>query len=145
MSIFEEVARREKGELPQPIPVEVTTVQRVPIGDLFKGEYRRRTIMLWIFEFLQTGVYYGFASLAPSVLFVKGITLVKTLQYSLLIYTGYFISSLISMFIIDSVKFDRKWQTAIIMLVMGFVGLAFGFSLTPSRGRKHWIPICIIG
>ena len=131
VSMFEEVARREKGELPPPVPVEVVTTQRVPIGDLFKGEYKKRTLMLWIFEFLQTGVYYGFASLAPSVLFVKGITLVKTLQWSLLMYTGYFISSLISMFIIDSVKFDRKWQTAAIMLAMGFVGLAFGFSSTP--------------
>lgn len=130
VSRFEEVALRKYGNLPPPIPVEVTTVNKVPIGDLFKDEYKKRTIMLWIFEFLQTGVYYGFASLAPSVLYVKGITFVKTLQYSILIYLGYFISSLISMFIIDSIKFDRKWQTAAIMLVMGLVGLAFGFSST---------------
>ncbi|WP_069806861.1 MFS transporter [Vulcanisaeta thermophila] len=128
---FEESAIKKYGpNLPPPVPVEITTVSRVPIRDLFRGEYAKRTIMLWIFEFLQTGVYYGFASLAPSVLYMKGITFVKTLQYSILIYTGYFISSIISMFIIDSVKFDRKWQTAGIMLAMGVVGLTFGFSST---------------
>ncbi|MEZ0248324.1 MAG: MFS transporter [Thermoproteus sp.] len=130
---FEEAALRRYGSLPPPQPVEVVKAERVPIGELFSGEYRRRTAMLWIFEFLQTGVYYGFASLAPSVLYLKGIAFVKTLQFSLLIYTGYFLSSAISMLIIDNVKFDRKWQTALVMLLMGVVGLAFGFSSTVAE------------
>ncbi|WP_338598400.1 MFS transporter [Sulfolobus tengchongensis] len=131
VSKIEKIALTEKGTLGEPLQVEVITSQKVKISELFSPLYRRRTIMLWIFEFLQAGVYYGFASLAPSVLAAKGFTLVHTLQYSMLIYTGYFISSLTSIFIIDSKKFDRKWQVSIIMLIMGLVGLAFGFSITP--------------
>ncbi|BFI74268.1 MFS transporter [Sulfurisphaera ohwakuensis] len=130
VNMMEEVAIREKGHLSEPLQVEVVTSQKVKISELFSPLYRKRTIMLWIFEFLQTGVYYGFASLAPSVLYAKGFSLVHTLEYSMLIYTSYFISSLASIFIIDSQKFDRKWQVSIVMLLMGIVGLAFGFSTT---------------
>ncbi|AAK43241.1 MFS transporter [Saccharolobus solfataricus] len=128
---MEEIAIKEKGQLGEPIQVQVITSQRVKISELFSPLYRKRTVMLWIFEFLQAGVYYGFASLAPSVLFAKGFTLVHTLQYTMIIYTSYFISSLASIFIIDSQKFDRKWQVSIVMLLMGLVGLAFGFSSSP--------------
>jgi len=133
VSRIEEVARREKGELPEPVPVEVVRSERVHLGELFSPEYRSRTIMLWIFEFVQTGVYYGFASLAPAVLFTKGFTIVRTLQYSFMIYTSYFLSSVISIYVIDSVRFDRKWQVALVALLMGIDGLAFGFSVTPVQ------------
>ncbi|TRM80329.1 MFS transporter, partial [Sulfolobus sp. D5] len=93
---IEEVAIREKGNLGEPVQVQVITSQKVKISELFSPLYRKRTTMLWIFEFLQAGVYYGFASLAPSVLYAKGFTLVHTLQYSMLIYTSYFLSSLAS-------------------------------------------------
>jgi len=115
------------------VPVEVVRSERVHLGELFSPEYRSRTIMLWIFEFVQTGVYYGFASLAPAVLFTKGFTIVRTLQYSFMIYTSYFLSSVISIYVIDSVRFDRKWQVALVALLMGIDGLAFGFSLTPVQ------------
>jgi len=134
---MEEIAIKEKGQLGEPLQVQVITSQRVTISELFSPLYRKRTIMLWVFEFLQAGVYYGFASLAPSVLFAKGFTLVHTLQYTMIIYTSYFISSLASIFIIDSQKFDRKWQVSIVMLLMGLVGLAhqYGAELYPTRVR----------
>ncbi|ABP94640.1 MULTISPECIES: MFS transporter [Metallosphaera] len=131
VSNMESIAMREKGSLEEPLQVQVITSQRVRISELFSNEYRKRTVMLWIFEFLQAGVYYGFASLAPSVLASKGFTLVHTLEYSMLIYTSYFLSSLASVFIIDSQRFDRKWQVSIVMLLMGITGLAFGFAITP--------------
>ena len=40
-------------------------------GDL-PPPYRRRTVMLCIFQFLQTVGYYGFGTLAPLVLAEKG-------------------------------------------------------------------------
>jgi len=128
---IEEIAIKEKGQIPSPIQVEVVPSKRVSIAELFSPMYRKRTIMLWMFEFLQTGVYYGFASLAPSVLAAKGFTLVHTLEYTMIIYTSYFLSSVASIFVIDSQKFDRKWQVSIVILLMGIVGLAFGFSITP--------------
>ena len=125
---IEEIAEREKGSLPPPVEVEVVPSQRIPFKTLFDREYRKRTIMLWIFEFVQTGVYYGFASLAPTVLYEKGFTIAKSLEMTVIMYAGYFVSSVISIFIIDSMVFDRKWQVALVALLMGIDGLAFGFS-----------------
>lgn len=126
--MFEERALKEYGALPPPIEVKVVKAERVPISTIFSREYRKRTIMLWIFEFFQTAVYYGFTSLAVTVLLSKGFTIVSTLQYSLLIYTGYFVGSLISIFIIDSPRFDRKWQIATMAIMIGIIGLIFGYS-----------------
>ncbi|MEM3262379.1 MAG: MFS transporter, partial [Conexivisphaerales archaeon] len=128
MQKMETIAQKEKGQLPEPVQLEVVKSQRIPFRTLFEKEYRKRTVMLWIFEFFQTGVYYGFTSLAPTVLFEKGFTIAKTLEMSVIIYTGYFFGSLISIFIIDSKAFDRKWQIAAIALLMGIDGLAFGYS-----------------
>uniref|UniRef100_UPI0006D16817 MFS transporter n=1 Tax=Metallosphaera hakonensis TaxID=79601 RepID=UPI0006D16817 len=128
---MEEVATKERGSLGEPLQVQVIQTQKVKVSELFSQEYRKRTIMLWVFEFLQAGVYYGFASLAPSVLAAKGFTLVHTLEYTMIIYTSYFLSSLASVFVIDSKKFDRKWQVSIVILLMGLDGLAFGFSSSP--------------
>jgi len=133
LSKMEEIARREKGELPPPFQIKVPTITRVPISELFSKAYRKRTIMLWIFEFLQTGVYYGFASLAPTVLFQKGFTLVHTLEYSVLIYSSYFLSSLVSIAVIDSVRFDRKYQVGGVALLMGIVGLLFGLASSATE------------
>lgn len=125
---MEEVAEREKGPLPPPLEVEVVRSKRVPISTLFKGDYRKRTVMLWIFELFQTGVYYGFTSLAPTVLYEKGFSFAHSLEMSIVIYTGYFFGSITSIFVIDSTTFDRKWQIAFVAFLMGVDGVAFGYS-----------------
>ncbi|MEM3280854.1 MAG: MFS transporter, partial [Saccharolobus sp.] len=103
--------------LPPPEELEVITSYKIPFKTLFEKEYIKRTIMLWIFEFFQTGVYYGFTSLAPTVLYEKGFTIAKSLEMSVIIYSGYFIGSLISVFIIDNKAFDRKWKIALILFL----------------------------
>ncbi|MEM0363767.1 MAG: MFS transporter [Sulfolobaceae archaeon] len=128
VSKIERIAEKEKGPLPPPEELEVITSYKIPFKTLFEKEYIKRTIMLWIFEFFQTGVYYGFTSLAPTVLYEKGFTIAKSLEMSVIIYSGYFIGSLISIFIIDNKAFDRKWQIALIAFLMGIDGLAFGYS-----------------
>ena len=128
---IEEVAKKEKGTLKEPVALSVVRAEKVPLNELFSKTYSKRTIMLWLFQFTQTGVYYGFAALAPAVLFSEGISLVHTLQYSLIIYTSYFIASASSIFIIDNVKFDRKFQISIFALLMGIDGLAFGYTVIP--------------
>jgi len=125
---MEAIAQREKGQLSEPAKLEVVKSQKIPFRTLFEKEYKKRSVMLWIFEFFQTGVYYGFTSLAPTVLFEKGFTIAKSLEMSVIIYAGYFFGSLISIFIIDSKAFDRKFQVAVVALLMGIDGLAFGYS-----------------
>ncbi|AAY81370.1 MFS transporter [Sulfolobus acidocaldarius] len=129
VSKFEERALKEYGSLPPLSEIKVVKAEKIPISTIFSKEYRKRTTMLWIFEFFQTAAYYGFTSLAVTVLLTKGFTIVSTLQYSLIIYTGYFTGSLISVFIIDSKKFDRKWQIVTMIILIGIDGLIFGYSL----------------
>lgn len=125
---FEEAALKKYGSQPPAPQVRVVRSEGIPISTLFSREYRKRTVMLWVFEFFQTAVYYGFTSLAPTVLITKGFTIVSTLFYSLLIYTGYFTGSVISIFLIDSKKFDRKWQIVTMIVLIGVDGLVFGYS-----------------
>ena len=53
--------------------------------ELTRPPYRKRTLMLMVFNFFQTIGYYGFASWVPTLLIATGITTTSSLQYSFLI------------------------------------------------------------
>ncbi|AIA02708.1 MFS transporter [Streptomyces noursei] len=100
--------------------------RRVPLGAMFRGEQRRRTVMWWIFQVLQTVGYYGFGSLAPVVLAAKGYTVTDSLLYAALSYCGYPLGSALSVPLID--RIERR--TLIVAAALGIAGcgLAFGFA-----------------
>jgi MFS transporter, putative metabolite:H+ symporter len=97
---------------------------------MFAGDYRRRTIMLWIFQLLQTVGYYGFGSLAPVVLTAKGFDIVESLGYAALSFLGYPIGSALSIPLME--RIERKWLISGSALVMAACGLAFGFAGDPA-------------
>ncbi len=101
---------------------------------MFRGIYAKRTIMLWIFQLLQTVGYYGFGSLAPVVLTAKGFSIVSTLGYTALIYLGYPLGSLLSIPIVE--RIERKWLIVGTALLMALLGLSFGFATS--------VPILIV-
>ncbi|MFF3494861.1 MFS transporter [Streptomyces sp. NPDC002795] len=105
---------------------EAADTQKVPLGQMFKAPYRRRTIMWWIFQILQTVGYYGFGSLAPVVLQAKGHTVTESLSYAALSYLGYPVGSALSVPLID--RIERR--TLIILSALGIAafGLVFGFA-----------------
>ncbi|MGD6745798.1 MFS transporter [Streptomyces sp. BH106] len=100
--------------------------QKVPLGQMFKAPYARRTVMWWIFQILQTVGYYGFGSLAPVVLQAKGHTVTESLSYAALSYLGYPVGSALSVPLID--RIERR--TLIILSALGIAafGLVFGFA-----------------
>ena len=57
-------------------------------------DYRKRTVMLVIFQILQTVAYYGFGTLAPLVLVSKGFEVTESLGYAALAFAGYPLGSL---------------------------------------------------
>ncbi|MFG2662033.1 MFS transporter, partial [Streptomyces sp. NPDC048425] len=63
---------------------EAVPTVRVPLRRMFQPPYRRRTVMWWIFQVLQTVGYYGFGSLAPVVLAAKGHSTTASLGYAAL-------------------------------------------------------------
>ncbi|HEX4202636.1 MAG TPA: MFS transporter [Ktedonobacteraceae bacterium] len=125
---IEQEAMRETNlkELPDAEEVVVEPQEKASLAEMFTGQYTKRTIMLWIFQILQTVGYYGFGSLAPIVLTAKGFSIFATLGYTALIYLGYPVGSLISIPLVE--RFERKWLIVGSAIVMALLGLLFGFS-----------------
>ncbi|MGP8302863.1 MFS transporter [Streptomyces inhibens] len=125
----ERVARETGGSLPSVPETETVPERKVPLGEMFRGDHRRRTVMWWIFQVLQTVGYYGFGSLAPVVLTAKGHTVTESLLYAALSFCGYPIGSALSIPLID--RIERR--TLIIASALGIAGcgLAFGFAAAP--------------
>ncbi|MGH3412950.1 MAG: MFS transporter [Marmoricola sp.] len=96
---------------------------RSRLADAFAPDVRSRTIMMLVFQFFQSGVFYGFTALAPVFLEKKGIDLVHTLQFSMVIYAGFFVGSIFSIFTID--KIERKWGIVLTAVIAGILGTAF--------------------
>jgi len=93
------------------------------VGEIFAPDLRGRTVMMLVFQFFQSGIFYGFTSLAPLFLLHKGISLVHTLEFSMIIYAGFFVGSIASLFTID--KVERKWGLVGTAVLAGAFGTAF--------------------
>lgn len=131
VAVLEEAARRELhlDQLPEPEPVEVAPTRNARLAEIFEPPYGRRSVMLWIFQFIQTVGYYGFGTLAPLVLAAKGYDIVNTLGFTAVIYLGYPLGSAVSVPIIE--RFERKHLIVTSALIMGVLGIVFGFARTP--------------
>jgi MFS transporter, putative metabolite:H+ symporter len=79
----------------------VSQVLRIAFRD-----YRKRTVMLVIFQVLQTVAYYGFGTLAPLVLVGKGFEVTESLGYAALAFAGYPLGPLLSVPLVE--RFERK-------------------------------------
>jgi MFS transporter, putative metabolite:H+ symporter len=124
---FEESARRSGATPADPAPATGGGLQpREPLTSLFRPRWRRRTVMLWIFQCLQTLGYYGFGTLVPLILTQKGFDVVTSLGYSAVTFLGYPLGSLISLPIIERV--ERRTLIIGSALAMTVLGLFFGFS-----------------
>lgn len=86
-------------------------------------DYRSRTVMLIIFQFLQTVAYYGFGTLAPLVLVAKGFEVTQSLGYAALTFAGYPLGSLISVPLVE--RFERKYLIIASVLGIGLCGIVF--------------------
>ncbi|WP_026361119.1 MFS transporter [Amycolatopsis nigrescens] len=123
------VVRRLEAAAPQPLaePAPATPVEEPwRASALLRPPWRRRTVMLYVFQLLQAFGYYGFGSLVPIVLAAKGYGLVHSLTFSAITFLGYPIGSALSIPIIERVQ--RKWLIVGSALGMAAFGLGFGFS-----------------
>ena len=104
--------------------------ERASFAELWRPPYRRRTIMLVIFHALQTIGYYGFANWAPTFLLHRGVSLLHSLEYTLLI-------ALVSPLgpasaVLTSDKLERKWTIVAMALLIAAFGLGFAFWTVPT-------------
>ena len=95
-------------------------------SELWRPPYRRRIVMLIIFQALQTLGFYGFSNWAPTFLVNKGITLIRSLDYTMIIAAASPIGPLLGAATSD--RIERKWTLVVLALLVGALGLAFSSS-----------------
>ncbi|MGP6220104.1 MFS transporter [Caldiplasma sukawensis] len=124
MDKIEEEVKRETGmkELP-PIPENIDVVEKEgKFKDIFAPDVRKTTIMMAIFMFFQSGIFYGFATFAPGLVSVA-FPSSDPLGLAAVIFSGFFFGSVFNIFIIDRV--ERKWGIILFAILGGVFGTMF--------------------
>src|SRR5579859_303749 len=98
--------------------------------ELWRPPYLRRTVMLVLFQTLQTVGFYGFGNWAPTFLLKRGFSLVHSLQYTMLIALVSPIGPTLCAWTAD--RLERKWTIAMLAVLVAVFGLGFGNANTPT-------------
>jgi MFS transporter, putative metabolite:H+ symporter len=103
--------------------------EQASFAQLWRPPYRRRTIMLIIFHALQTIGYYGFANWAPTFLLRRGVSLLDSLEYTLLIALVSPVGPALAALTSD--RLERKWAIVAMALLVAAFGVGFAFWSQP--------------
>ena len=104
--------------------------ERSSFAELWRRPYLSRTVMLVLFQALQTIGFYGFANWAPTFLLKRGVSLLHSLEYTLLIAMVSPLGPLLAVWTSD--RFERKWTIVVLALLVAGFGLGFGNSIAPA-------------
>jgi putative MFS transporter len=118
--------RIEKGSGHPLSEVDLGAAEEVRRGswtEIFQGKYGRRTLMMSIFQFVQTISVYGFGSWVPIFLTDKGITVTNSLQYTFEIAILTPVGGLVAALLAE--RFERKWQLVFAGLEIAVAGMIF--------------------
>ena len=117
--------------LPPPHAIDgETEVEKGAFVEMFQAPYRNRTLMLSVFQVLQVVGYYGFTSWVPTLLLAQGITVTKSLAYTVIIAAANPVGALACTQFAD--RCERKWQLAISALCIAIFGLIFSQQSTAA-------------
>ncbi|GLX67970.1 MFS transporter [Paenibacillus glycanilyticus] len=101
---------------------------RERMASIWSGRYQRATLTLWILWFTVVFSYYGMFLWLPTVMVMKGFTLVKSFQYVLIItlaqLPGYFTAA----YLIE--KIGRKAVLGVYLLMTAACAIWFGNAVT---------------
>lgn len=122
-AIEREVIADTGSPLPEPRLVVADRETRMPWAELWRPPYARRMVMMVIFQLLQAVGLYGWANWLPTLLVQRGIPLVTSLGYTLLMALASPFGPLLAVFSSD--RFERKWTIVALSVGMVFAGLAF--------------------
>jgi MFS transporter, putative metabolite:H+ symporter len=112
-----------------PVSADGAAQERSSFAELWRPPYRRRTIMLVIFHALQTIGYYGFANWAPTFLLRRGVSLVHSLEYTMLIALVSPLGPALA--VLTSDRLERKWAIVTMAVLIAALGLGFAFWSAP--------------
>ena len=135
VSELEKKIERETGQLLLPVSIATDNIEPVQMRaqwrDLWRAPYRKRTLLMIVFNVFQTIGYYGFASWVPTLLIQQGITVTSSLLYSSVIALAAPVGPLIGFLIAD--RFERKAVIMVSSICIMLCGLVFS-QLTNAVG-----------
>ncbi len=130
MKQIEEQVSAEKGPLPPPAqPVPQPVVQTVPYGELLRGKYLSRTVILLVAWIFQTLGFYGFQTWVPILLAQHGFSIASSLTFTSIIQIGAPLGALLTAFIAE--RIDRKWSITLMAVLIAVCGLLYGLTFQP--------------
>jgi putative MFS transporter len=97
---------------------------------LMSPAMRGRVLMMVLVNICITVGYYGFASWVPTLLVAKGITTVKSLEYSILMAIAAPLAPALSMLVAD--RIERKFQVMLSCAACALLGIAFSLQSAPG-------------
>src|ERR1700683_1539185 len=124
------VAAEYGGTLPPVQPAAAESAGRARLREIFAGKYRRRTIMLSIFNAAQVIGFYGFNSWVPTLLIARGISVTHGLEYAFIIAIAQPMGPLIGSFFADAI--GRRFQIIGRLAAMGLLMAAFAYATAPA-------------
>ncbi len=91
--------------------------------DIFAPDIRKTTLMMIIFMFFQSGIFYGFTTFAPGIISSQYTHLNDPLGYAAVIFSGFLVGSIFNIFIID--KIERRLGIIGFAILGGVFGTLF--------------------
>jgi MFS transporter, putative metabolite:H+ symporter len=131
-AIFVWWIRRRVPESPRWL-AERAAARRGRFAEIWRPPYRRRTIMMIVFNLFQTVGFYGFSNWVPTLLISRGIALTTSLRYTFIIAIAAPFGPMLAAAIAD--KLERKWQ--IVLAAAGIAGFGVLF------GQMSAVPVLI--
>jgi len=123
-SVFEWHAEAHLGHpLPAPKASTLKHVGKANFAEILRPPYRRRTIMLTVFNFFQAIAFYGFGNWLPALVNAQNHNAPRSAQVSFLITLAFPIGPLLSSVIAE--KFERKWQIVGAAIGTAMFGMLF--------------------
>ena len=123
-------ARPKQNAETAELPAAGAPTEQGTFAELWRPPYLRRTVMLVLFQTLQTIGFYGFGNWAPTFLLKRGLSLLHSLEYTMLIALVSPVGPILCAWTSD--RLERKWTIVVLALLVAAFGLGFGNASTPA-------------
>ena len=131
-SIEAKVARTSGRSLPPVTPIAAPLPKRqAKRRDILAKGVLPHTLMLWLIWFTEYGVLYTFQSVLPTLLAMDGFSIVRSTQFSVVIFSGFIPGYILSGYFLDLV--GRKTWLMLSFAGIGISGTLFGFAGTAGE------------
>jgi putative MFS transporter len=126
-----QVAAQTGKALPAPAAVaEAAAPKAARFMEMLQPPYRKRFMMLLVFNLFQAIAYYGFSHWVPTLLIAKGVLVTKSLLYATVIAIASPTGPLLAMTIADRIQ--RKWLIVFCAGGVAVFGTLFGLTANPA-------------